>query len=111
MTITAQGRACLFGEVAEAQMRLNEAGSMVQEVWWGLSQRFAGVEVGSMVVMPNRVHGVIALHDTVGATLVVALLFLRRQPDEKGNHGKRTTGKNTLPRGRKARRQRRHDGL
>ena len=57
VTTVTQGGACLFGEVVEAQMRLNEAGRMVEEVWSGLSQRFAGVEVGSMVVMPNHVHG------------------------------------------------------
>ena len=72
MTIVAQGRACLFGEVVENQMRLNEAGGMVQEVCWGLSQRFPGVEVGSFVVMPNHVHGIIVLQETVGASLVGA---------------------------------------
>ena len=72
MTIVAQGRACLFCEVVEEQMRLNEAGGMVQEVWWGLSQRFPGVEMGSFVVMPNHVHGIIVLQKTVGASLVDA---------------------------------------
>ena len=72
MTIVAQGRACLFAEVAGEQMRLNEAGGMVQEVCWGLSQRFPGVEMGSFVVMPNHVHGIIVLHEPVGASLVGA---------------------------------------
>ena len=72
MTITARGRACLFGEVVENQMRLNEAGGMVQEVCWGLSQRLPGVEMGSFVVIPNHVHGIIALHEPVGASLVGA---------------------------------------
>ena len=72
MTITAQGRACLFGEVAGEQLRLNEAGGMVQGVCWGLSQRFPGVEMGCFVVMPNHVHGIIVLHEPVGASLVGA---------------------------------------
>ena len=72
MAIVAQGGACLFGEVVDAQMRLNEAGRMVREVWLGLSLRFAGVEVGSIVVMPNHLHGVIALYEPVGAPLVGA---------------------------------------
>ena len=72
MTIVAQGRACLFAEVAEEQMRLNEAGGILQEVCWGLSQRFPGVEMGCFVVMPNHVHGIIVLHETVGASLVGA---------------------------------------
>ena len=45
---------------------------MVQEVWWGLSQRFPGVDMGSFVVMPNHVHGIIVLQKTVGASLVDA---------------------------------------
>ena len=72
MAIVAQGGACLFGEVVDAQMRLNEAGRMVKEVWSGLSLRFAGVEVGSNVVMPNHMHGIIALYEPVGAPLVGA---------------------------------------
>ena len=71
-TIVAQGGACLFGEVAGEQMRLNEAGGMVQEVCWGLSQRFPGIEMGSFVVMPNHVRGIIVLHEPVGASLVGA---------------------------------------
>ena len=72
VTIVAQGGACLFGEVVDAQMRPNEAGRMVKEVWQGLSLRFAGVEVGSIVVMPNHMHGIIALYAPVGAPLVGA---------------------------------------
>ena len=72
MTITARGRACLFAEVAGEQMRLNEAGGMVQEVCWGLSQRFPGVEMGPFVVMPNHVHGITVLHGPVGAPFVGA---------------------------------------
>ena len=72
VTIVAQGGACLFGEVLDAQMRPNEAGRMVKEVWQGLSLRFAGVEVGSIVVMPNHMHGIIALYAPVGAPLVGA---------------------------------------
>ena len=86
MTITARVRACLFGEVVENQMRLNEAGGMLQEVWWGLSQRFPGVEVGCFVVMPNHVHGVIVLHEPVGASLVGAQCEAIRDNEPIGNN-------------------------
>ena len=42
VTVTAQGRTCLFGEVVENQMRLNEAGGMLQEVWWGVVATVSG---------------------------------------------------------------------
>ena len=33
ITIVTQGRACLFGEVMAGEMRMNDAGRMVQQVW------------------------------------------------------------------------------
>jgi REP element-mobilizing transposase RayT len=33
VTICVQDRECLFGEVVEEEMRLNDAGRMVQDVW------------------------------------------------------------------------------
>ena len=62
VTIVAQGRLCLFGEVSDAAMRLNDAGRMAWRVWETLPQRFPSVELDYFVVMPNHVHGVIFLH-------------------------------------------------
>ena len=40
----------------------------------------SGDDVDSWLVMPNHVHGIVALFAPVGATLVVALVVLRRKP-------------------------------
>jgi REP element-mobilizing transposase RayT len=61
ITVLTQDRACLFGEIAEDEMTLNEAGRMVQAVWEELSIHYPGVECDGFVVMPNHIHGVIAL--------------------------------------------------
>jgi REP element-mobilizing transposase RayT len=70
VTICAQGRACLFGEVVDGEMRLNDAGRMVER-WWGeLNRKFPHIRTDAFVVMPNHIHGIIVM-EPVGADLRV----------------------------------------
>jgi REP element-mobilizing transposase RayT len=75
ITIVTEQRQCLFGSVLDHDMKLNEAGLMVQNAWKALEHRFPTIEAGSFVLMPNHVHGVVILQDQVdvGAGLVPAL--------------------------------------
>jgi len=61
VTICVQDRECLFGEVVEGEMRLNEAGRMVQDVWNDLPRYYPDVALDAFVVMPNHIHGIIIL--------------------------------------------------
>jgi len=65
VTICTQNRACLFGEVVDGEMRINEAGRMVQSVLDEMPTFYPGVEIDAFVVMPNHVHVIVVL---VGAT-------------------------------------------
>ncbi len=68
ITVCAQDRACLFGDLVDGEMWLNDAGRMVQK-WWGeLNQKYPTIETDEFVVMPNHFHGVIMI---VGADLRV----------------------------------------
>jgi len=49
-------------------MQLNEAGKIVQWEWERLARRSNFIELGAFVAMPNHFHGIIILHDSVGAT-------------------------------------------
>ncbi len=40
VTVCTQQRACLFGEIAETEMRLNNRGQMVARWWDELSRKF-----------------------------------------------------------------------
>ncbi len=64
VTVVVQKGWPLFGEVVDEQMRLNEAGKMVQAVWDALPDRFPGFQFDTFVVMPNHVHGIIAIDGT-----------------------------------------------
>jgi putative transposase len=62
-----QGRECLFGEVVDGEMVLNELGKIVQWEWVNLAQSFKFIVLGAFVIMPNHFHGILFFH-VVGAT-------------------------------------------
>jgi REP-associated tyrosine transposase len=61
VTVCTHNRERLLGEVEGGQMRLSEAGRIVERIWWELPGRFPSVSTDAFVVMPNHVHGVIVL--------------------------------------------------
>jgi REP element-mobilizing transposase RayT len=79
ITIVAQDRACLFGEVVEGAMRLNDAGRMVERWWLELNRRFPHVSTDAYVVMPNHFHGIVVIHSRPPDTTTT--------PDSTGAHG------------------------
>jgi REP element-mobilizing transposase RayT len=59
VTIVVQGRQCLFGEIVDREMRLNECGRIIQKRWNDIPIHFPNVELGAFITMPNHVHGII----------------------------------------------------
>jgi REP element-mobilizing transposase RayT len=59
ITICTQGRECLFGEVENGQMELNDVGRMIDRWWQELREKFPSTSSGGYVVMPNHIHGII----------------------------------------------------
>ena len=86
VTLVTEGRVCLFGEIIVDQVRLSEAGRIVQACWLAIRLHFPRAELGAFVVMPNHVHGIIVLHDQaaesppVGAQHAAPLLRPYGQP-------------------------------
>ncbi|MBQ4222348.1 MAG: transposase [Prevotella sp.] len=56
VTIVVQDRICLFGEVVDEEMVLNEAGKAIDSALSGLQTRHHGCQVPIHVVMPNHIH-------------------------------------------------------
>lgn len=59
VTIVVRRRLCLWGEIADGEMRLNDAGMMVAQQWQNLAERFPFCEPSTFVVMPNHFHGLL----------------------------------------------------
>jgi REP element-mobilizing transposase RayT len=71
VTICAQNKQCLFGNIVAGEMELNEAGGMIRDQWVDLKNQFHNIETDEFIVMPNHFHGIIVIC-TVGAGLVSA---------------------------------------
>lgn len=61
ITIYTQNHVCLFGDIVDDKMILNDAGRMVNK-WYGkLETKFKGVKCYDKVVMPNHYHCIIEI--------------------------------------------------
>lgn len=89
ITICAHDRACLFGDIVGGEMRLNDAGRMVQQCWDEIPQHFPHVELDQFVVMPNHVHGIVVITHHPGTHTVGAKNF---SPLHHQNGTSRTIG-------------------
>ncbi len=69
VTIIAWQRECLFGEVVDGMMRLNDPGRMALECWDGLPGHFPHVKLDEFVVMPNHFHAILSIVGNVEANV------------------------------------------
>jgi putative transposase len=67
VTVVVKGRKHIFGEIVNETMMVNEAGMIVHGVWKGLAKQYP-VVLDEFIVMPNHVHGIIALQNTPPTT-------------------------------------------
>ena len=67
VSICTKEQKCLFGEIVNQEMVLNDAGQMVTNVWHELPQRFSNIELIEYVIMPTHIHGILGI---VGVPLV-----------------------------------------
>jgi putative transposase len=67
VTICTQNRECLFGDIVDGEMGLNDAGCIVKQCWDNIPAHFSHVELDEFIVMPNHVHGIIVI---VGAQFI-----------------------------------------
>ncbi len=69
VTICTKDRVCLFGDVVDGAMILDTPGQIVLKAWGELPRHYPHVRLDAFVVMPNHVHGIIMLYDSVEAGL------------------------------------------
>ena len=65
ITICAHERRCLFGAVIAETVRLSPLGRVVEAEWLRSSEIRREIELDSYVVMPNHLHGIVAIDQSV----------------------------------------------
>ena len=63
VTLCTYNRECLFGEVVDGEMHLNELGQIVHEEWLRSADIRPEMVLDAFVVMPNHLHGIIIITD------------------------------------------------
>jgi REP element-mobilizing transposase RayT len=67
ITICTKDRECLFGEIKNGIMMLNEHGLIAQEEWVKTGKMRRNIIMDEFVIMPNHIHGIIVINSSVGA--------------------------------------------
>ena len=63
LTVCAYERECLFGEIIDSEMYLNDMGRIVADEWLKTPAIRAEIELDEWVVMPNHFHGIAVITD------------------------------------------------
>lgn len=86
VTICTQNRVCLFGEIVDGEMRLNDAGKIVADSWQWLASQYDYIELDEWVIMPNHIHGIIVVNERRGDSRIAPTQIA---PTQTGPTGKR----------------------
>lgn len=65
ITICTKQKQCLFGDVVQAEMRLNSLGAIAFNTWQHIPEKFPHVELDYFVIMPNHIHGILIFHGMI----------------------------------------------
>jgi putative transposase len=66
VTICTNNKECLFGDVINGAMQLNEMGIVAQQCWDAIPEHFPKTFLDEFILMPNHMHGIIVIN-IVGA--------------------------------------------
>jgi putative transposase len=65
ITICTKGMTCLFGDISNGEMALNETGKVAYNEWVKTPDLRPNVLLDVFVIMPNHMHGIILIDETV----------------------------------------------
>lgn len=63
VTICTKDRQHYFGEITDGKMHLSSVGAIADVLWHELTNHFDNIELDAFVVMPNHIHGIIAINN------------------------------------------------
>ncbi|MBI4598780.1 transposase [Candidatus Uhrbacteria bacterium] len=62
VTACVEAKICCFGDIKDGKMVLNPYGQIVDTQWEWLGEQYPYVELDAFVVMPNHIHGILAIN-------------------------------------------------
>ena len=80
VTICTKDKVCLFGDIVDGEMVLNDVGKMINEQWHNLKQYYINIDLHEYIVMPNHIHSIIQIVDDVVGVPLVGTRNINGQP-------------------------------
>ncbi len=65
VTVCSHRRECVFGDILDGVVQLNEWGRIAREEWLRTKSVQPNVQLDVFVLMPNHFHGILVITDTV----------------------------------------------
>ena len=87
VTLCVADRRCIFGEVADGKMLLNETGKFVAEQLAGLPKVYLNTVLDEFVIMPNHIHAIVRIHDEPSSSVGAGFQPAQTRCQSKPNHG------------------------
>ncbi len=83
VTICVQNRGCMFAQIVNNELILNEAGKMIENIWLEMPLKYPGITLDEFVVMPNHIHGILCLNVGAGPRACPSFVY-RTAFDKEG---------------------------
>ena len=77
ITVCAQNKECLFGDIVDDAMQLNDAGRIILLIWSEIPTHYQQVELDEFVIMPNHVHGIINIVGAASSAATIGNIIRR----------------------------------
>jgi putative transposase len=58
---------CLFGNIVEQKIQLNDAGKIAAEEWCKTGEMRSNILIDEFIIMPNHLHGIIVIENVLDA--------------------------------------------
>jgi putative transposase len=68
LTICTNNHECIFGNIIQEEMKLSPEGKIAQRYWEEMPKHFSNVQLDEYIIMPNHIHGIIILTESMVGT-------------------------------------------
>jgi len=76
VTVCVNERGCVFGNVRNGEMGLNECGKIADKCWNEIPEHFPHVALDEYIVMLNHVHGIINIRRGTACRAPTTMLWV-----------------------------------
>lgn len=70
ITLCTHNRECLFGNIMDGKMVLNDVGKIAHQCWLEIPIHYPNVQLDEFIIMPNHIHGILIINDDVVQNIV-----------------------------------------